>query len=41
MTDEERRVLERKADELRRKAEEHGVFEKAKAIHRAMRKKYR
>ena len=41
MTDEERKALERRADELRRKAEEQGVFVKAKAIHHAFRKKQR
>ena len=40
MTDEERKALERRADELRRKAEEKGVFVKAKAIHQALRRKY-
>ena len=40
MTDEERRALERKADELRRRAEERGVFVKARTMHKALRKKY-
>jgi hypothetical protein len=35
MTDEEKKL-----EELRKRAEERGVFEKAKAIHKALHEKY-